>query len=217
MARGSRRSSAAGRSRDQAAASPNDADRIIDAALAQIPIAGWRRLSLASIAAASRLPILRVYRNFPSKQAILCGFLGRIDEAVLADPPPAEEGEHPRDRLFDLIMRRFDAFRPYRPALEVLRRELPFDPPSMLVTGGALLRSIRWMHEAAGIPTGGVRGAIAVKLTVAAYLATARVWHRDDSPDLGQTMAALDARLRRVERWLTPARSSRSDSEPLSA
>jgi AcrR family transcriptional regulator len=217
MARSSRRSGEAGRSRDEAAAPPSDADRIIDAALAQIPIAGWRRLSLASIAAASGLPILRVYRNFPSKQAILCGFFRRIDEAVLAEPPAAEEGEHPRDRLFDLIMRRFDAFRPYKPALAVLRRELPSDPRSMLVAGAALLRSIRWMQEAADIPTVGVRGAIAVKLTGAAYLAAARVWQRDDSPDLGQTMAALDARLRRVERWLTPARSSRPGGEAVSA
>ena len=62
------------------------------------------------------------------------------------------------------------------------------------------------MLEAAGISTGGIRGAIAVKLTAAAYLATSRVWQRDDSPDLGQTMAALDARLRRIERWLTPVR-----------
>ncbi len=213
MARSSRRSGAAGRSRDEAAATANDADRIIDAALTQIPISGWRRLSLASIAADSGLPILRVYRNFPSKQAILCGFFRRIDEAVLTEPPTAEEGEHPRDRLFDLIMRRFDAFRPYKPALEVLRRDLPSDPPSLLVAGAALMRSIRWMHEAADIPTGGVRGAIAIRLTGAAYLATARVWHRDNSADLGHTMAALDARLRRVERWLTPARSSRPGSE----
>jgi AcrR family transcriptional regulator len=218
VVRSARRSGGAGRGRDQAGgSSENDADRIIDAALAQIPTAGWRRLSLAAIAAAAGLPILQVYRNFSSKEAVLCGFLRRIDEAVLAEPPPAEEGEHPRDRLFDLLMRRFDALRPYKPALEVLRRELPSDPPAMLAAGAALLRSIRWMHEAANIPIVGIRGTIGVKLTAAAYLSTARVWHRDDSPDLGQTMAALDARLRRVERWLTPRRASRPSSEPLSA
>jgi AcrR family transcriptional regulator len=215
MARSARRGAEAGRSRDAATAS--DADRIIDAAFAQIPIAGWRRLSLASIAAASGLPILRVYRNFSSKQAILCGFFRRIDEAVLTEPPAAEEGEHPRDRVFDLMMRRFDAIRPYKPALEVLRRELPSDPPSLLVAGAALMRSISWILEAADIPTRGVRGAIAVRLTGVAYLGTARVWHRDDSSDLGHTMAALDARLRRIERWLTPGRASRRDGEAVSA
>jgi hypothetical protein len=80
-----------------------------------------------------------------------------------------------------------------------------------------LLQSIRWMHEAADIATGGVRGKIAIKLTGAAYLATLRVWQRDDSADLGQTMAALDARLRRIERWLSPAGSGASMGEPRAA
>jgi AcrR family transcriptional regulator len=206
MAR-SRRGGAAASSDGEAASSVSEADRVIDAALARIPIEGWRRLSLASIAAAAGLPILRVYRNFHSKQAILCAFLRRIDEAVLAEPPPPEEGERPRDRLFDLLMRRFDALRPYKAVLEVLRRDLPLDPAAMLTAGSSLLRSMRWMHEAANIATYGARGGIAVRLTIAAYLATMRVWLRDDSPDLGQTMATLDARLRRVEGWLTPAAS----------
>ncbi len=217
MARSTRRGSAADRGLN-AAPPADEADRIIDAAFAQIATEGWRRLSLATVAAASGLPILRVYRNFPSKQAILCGFpWPDRRRRLLAEPPAAEEGERPRDRLFDLMMRRFDALRPYKPALEALRRELPADPPSVLVAGAALLRSIRWMHEAADIATGGLRGAIAVRLTGAAYLAAARVWHRDDSQDLGQTMAALDARLRRVEGWLTPTRPPRTDGEALSA
>jgi AcrR family transcriptional regulator len=207
MAR-SRRRSAAAPGRDGPEPSPSEADRIIDAAFTRIPVEGWRQLSLASVAAASGLPLLHVYRQFHSKQAILCAFMRRIDEAVLANPPAAEEGERPRDRLFDLIMRRFDALGPYKSALEVLRRELPFDPPAMLVAGSTLLRSVRWMHEAADIVTGGVRGQIAVKLTSAAYLTTMPVWQRDGTADLGQTMAALDARLRRVERWLVPARAT---------
>jgi AcrR family transcriptional regulator len=216
VARSRRRSGATIPERD-AATAVSEADSIIDAAFARIPTEGWRRLSLASIAAAAGLPILRVYRNFHSKQAILCAFFQRIDEAVLAESPAAEEGERVRDRLFDLIMRRFDALRPYKGALEVLRRELPTDPAATVVAGGALLRSMRWMLEAADITTGGIRGRIAIKLTGAAYLATMRVWRRDESSDLGQTMAALDMRLRRVEPWLVPVRSAAGDPKARSA
>jgi AcrR family transcriptional regulator len=183
---------------------PDEAQRIIDAALAAIAREGWRRTSLAAVAAEAGLPILAVYRTFGSRQAILAGLMRRIDEKILAEPPAPEPDERPRDRLFDLMMRRFDALVPYREAFEVLRRELPADPASALCLGGALLRSIRWMLEAADIATTGVRGAVSVKLATAAYLSAMRVWSRDDSADLGRTMAALDAALRRIERWLSP-------------
>lgn len=213
MAR-ARRRSGGGRT---AGASSSEADRIIDAALALIPTEGWRGLSLAAIAAAADLPILRVYRVFRSKQAILGGLFRRIDETVLTDPPAPEADERPRDRLFDLLMRRFDALRSYKAALDVLRRELPGDPITALCAANALIRSMRWMLEAADIPVCGVRGAVAVRLATAAYLSAMRVWRSDDSADLARTMAALDARLRRVERWFVPARGRRDGGEPVLA
>jgi AcrR family transcriptional regulator len=201
-----------GRSRN---AVRNEADRIIDATLALIPTEGWRRLSLSAIAAAAELPILQVYRVFHSKQAILSGLFSRIDQIVLAEPLAAEPDERPRDRLFDLLMRRFDALQPYKPALDVLRRELPGNPVTALCAGASLLRSMRWMLEAAEIPTSGVRGAIAVKLAAGGYLSAMRVWQRDDSQDLARTMAALDARLRRIEGWFGSAPGRRSGGEPI--
>ncbi len=182
------------------------ADRLINAALRLIADQGWRRLSMAAIAAEAGLPILTLYRTFPSKPAILCAFARRIDETVLAVPPEADPDERPRDRVFDLLMRRFDALRPHREALDVLGRELPGDPVAALALGAALLRSMAWVLEAAGISTHGLRGAVAVKLTAGAYVAVLRVWRRDDTPDLAPTMAALDRRLRGIERWLGSAR-----------
>jgi AcrR family transcriptional regulator len=189
---------------------PSERDRIVDAALRLIAQQGWRRLSLAAIAAEADLPILSLYRVFRSKPAILCGFSRRIDEAVLATPLDSEAAgdadERPRDRVFDLLMRRFDALQPYRAALEVLGRELPGDPIAALGAAAGLLRSIAWTLEAAGISTVGLRGIVAVKLTAAAYLATMRGWLRDETPDLAPTMAALDRRLRGIERWFGSGR-----------
>ena len=202
----SRRRRAGGKS---APAGANDVDRIIAAAMALIAERGWRNLSLAAVAEAAGLPILQVYRLFPSTAAILCGLSRRVDETVLSAPVEAEAGERPRDRVFDLLMRRFDALQPYREALLELRRDLPFDPPAALAAGAALLRSMRLMLEAAGIATSGIGGILAVKLTAAAFLAASQTWARDTSPDLAPTMAALDRRLRGIERFLAPRRRRR--------
>jgi Na+-translocating ferredoxin:NAD+ oxidoreductase RnfG subunit len=105
-------------------------------------------------------------------------------------------------------MRRFDAFRPHRAVLVVLRRDLPSDPLTALCLAVRFARSLRWILDTAEVATDGLSGALAVRLTGAAYLSTMRVWQHDDTPDLGQTMAALDARLRRIERWLVPRRSA---------
>ncbi|MGE5271865.1 MAG: TetR family transcriptional regulator [Thiohalocapsa sp.] len=203
-----------------AAASPAaERDRIIDSALVLIARDGWRGLAMGPIAVEAGLPILSVYREFRAKPAILAAFFRRIDEAVLMHPADAgaaaeaaetaEADERPRDRVFDLLMRRLDALQPYRGALKVLGRELPADPPTALCAGARLLNSMAWMLEAAGIAITGWRGVVAVKLTSVAYLSTLRVWLRDESPDLGPTMAHLDRRLRGIEGWLGSGRQRR--------
>ena len=54
--------------------------------------------------------------------------------------------------------------------------------------------------EAAGISASGPFGMLRAKGLLVVWLATARVWLKDESPDLGPTMAALDRNLRRAER-----------------
>ena len=206
MAEGRRRRSAA-------RAGLNEPDRIIDAALALIAAQGWRNVSLAAVADEAGLPILQVHRIFPSKTAILCGFSRRIDAAVLGSPVGAEPGERPRDRVFDLLMRRFDALQPYRAPLAALRRDLVFDPLSAAALGAGLLCSMRLTLDAADIASHGIGGLIAVKLVAAAYLFAAQTWAHDESPDLGPTMAALDRRLRGIERFLVPVRRAASPGQ----
>jgi AcrR family transcriptional regulator len=179
-----------------------DPGRIIDAAMALAAAQGWRNVSLAAVANAAGLPILQVYRVFPSKTAIVCGLFRHVDEAILSTPPEPEADERPRDRVFDLLMRRFDALQPYRLALRALRRDLLTDPVTAVAAGTALLRSMRLVLEAADVARHGIGAIIATKLTAAAYLAAAHTWYRDESPDLAPTMAALDRRLRSIEPWL---------------
>ncbi len=58
------------------------------------------------------------------------------------------------------------------------------------------------MLEAARLSPEGLAGEVRVRGLVALYLATLRVWLRDESADMSKTMATLDGYLRRIEAGL---------------
>ncbi len=168
---------------------------VIDTAMKLAAERGWGDLSLAEIAEAAKLPLSKVYPVFPSKTAILGAFSRQIDAAVLAAEEAGARAGGAHDRLFDALMRRFDALRPYREALGNIVCAEAGDPFSALCGLCRLRRSMACMLEAAGLSTTGLRGALRVKALALAYLATLRVFLRDDSPDMAATMAALDRNL----------------------
>ena len=170
--------------------------RLIDAALTLAARQGWRRTSLAEIADEAGLKLHEAYALHRSKGAILLAFTRRIDAAVLAGADAT--GDSARERLFDTLMRRFDALRPYKDGVRAILRDSVGHPAALLGLP-VLRRSMAWMLEASGISTAGCRGRLASDATVALYLSVLRVFLADDSEDLGRTMAALDRALRRAE------------------
>jgi AcrR family transcriptional regulator len=163
---------------------------------------GWRSVSVAAAARAAGLPLARARERFPGRIAILIRFGRLADQAALAEAPPDGPA---RDRLFDLLMRRIDALQAHRAGVLALLRALPGEPPTALLLTLANRRSMRWMLEAAGIPSRGIYGELRVKGLLAVWLWTIRTWRTDDSEDLSATMAALDAALRRAgqaAQWL---------------
>jgi AcrR family transcriptional regulator len=171
---------------------------IIDTAFALVLERGWRDLSLAEIAESAQVPLSRLHPIFPSKQAILEGFADQVDAAMLGED--ADSFEMPgRDRLFDMVMRRLDALQPYKEALGIILQDQLRDPLAGCCGLTRLRRSMAVTLEAAGFSTTGLRGVLRLKGLSAIYLATLRVWLRDDSEDMAKTMAYLDKQLTRVD------------------
>lgn len=177
---------------------PDVAGHIIDTALDLAVERGWRDLSLAEIAETAKLPLSQVYPVFSSKQAILEGFAARVDAAMMAEGSD-DLGMPARDRLFDMVMRRFDALQPHKEALGVILQDQMGDPLAACCALGRLGKSMAVTLEAAGFSTTGCRGILRIKGLSAIYLSTLRVWLRDDSEDMAKTMAHLDKQLGRVD------------------
>ena len=171
-------------------------ERLITAALNLASEQGWRRLGMAEIAAAAGLSLDETYAVARSKHGILAALRRQIDEAMLAGG--VVSGDSPRDRLFDVLMRRLEAMRPYRAGLRTILRE-SVGTPALLGMLPGLLRSMGWTLTAAGLPASGCRGRLARRLVAALYVSVLPTFFRDDSRDLGTTMATLDKRLNQVD------------------
>jgi AcrR family transcriptional regulator len=185
-------------------------ERLIAAALSLASEQGWRRVSMAEIAETAGLSLAETYTIARSKPAILAVLRRQIDEAMLAGG--SVSGDAPRDRLFDVLMRRFEAMRPYRTGLRAILRD-SVGSPALLGMLPGLLRSMGWTLTAAGLPASGCRGRLARRLVAALYVSVLPAFFRDDSRDLGTTMATLDKRLRQIESLfstLRPVVSARS-------
>ena len=91
--------------------------RIISAMLDQAATEGWRTVTLKTISDETGLSLGEVCDLFPTKQAILNSFLDDIDQKVQAGTSSDDLVESPRDRLFDVLMRRFDSLQPHKEAI----------------------------------------------------------------------------------------------------
>ena len=107
----------------------------------------------------------------------------------------------PRERLFDVLMRRLDAMAPYREGLREITAWLRREPVAALAMNQSIVNSMRFMLEAAGIDSQGVAGAIKLQGLAFAWMRIVAVWLDVTSePELSKTMAELDRELTRGER-----------------
>jgi AcrR family transcriptional regulator len=173
--------------------------KIIEAALRLAGERGWSALSFDEIAGAAGYNLAEFRQEFQSKSQILSAFTREIDDAVLAKVGRPEQGTAARDRLFDVLMTRFDVMAPYKPALRRIMSDLRYRPGESLVQAGVAGRSIYWMLAAAGLDADGPRGAVRVPGVMGIYAHAFDTWLEDDDPGMARTMAALDSRLRRGE------------------
>ena len=161
---------------------------------------GWLDLSFADIVEKAGLSIAEAHGIYRSKTAILLAITRDIDERVFAGIDSAPLEGSVKDRLFDLLMRRFDILKADQGAYRRLMRQLPATPAEAAAMLCRLRRSLAMMLEAAGVSASGLRGALRVEGLGLIYAAGLRAFAGDDSEDLSKTMAEIDKRLGQAER-----------------
>jgi AcrR family transcriptional regulator len=179
-------------------------DRIMTAFMALLsekPIESMERTEIAKRADVS-LADLRA--EFSSPFAILAAKVKEIDRAVLDGAVDGSVDdmvdEPPRERLFDVLMRRIEALEPHKAAIRSLMNSATRDPALAIALNGLTVRSQQWMLAAADISTSGPKGAVRAQGLALLFASVLRTWLNDDDPGHARTMAALDRALGRGQR-----------------
>ncbi|HEX8900607.1 hypothetical protein [Vitreimonas sp.] len=177
-----------------------------DLARAALSLAGsvpWREVTLIRLADAAARPVSDFY-GATLWEAVDC-VEEAFDRAIADDLNQLDPNQSVRDRLFELIMRRFEAMEPHRAAVLAMEHGVDRDPTLMAAAHQRHVRCARWVLAIAGMEADGMTGqARAQGLGVIIGQARA-AWRGDSAGDFAKTMASLDKNLRRAEemfgRW----------------
>ena len=200
--RPSRKSSTQSSRRSPTAAPASDREKIIAAFLDLLAAKRIEQIGFAEIAEGAGVPLAQLRNEFPSTLAILAAHIKSVDRAVLSGDSGDVAEEPPRERLFDVLMRRLEILAPHREAVRSLMRSARRNPPLALALNNLAVRSQQWMLTAAGISASGPRGMVRAQGLAALFGGVLQTWIHDDDPGLARTMAALDRALARGQRFV---------------
>jgi AcrR family transcriptional regulator len=175
-------------------------DKAVDALMALLTEYSFEEIGLAEVAGRAGLKLSQLRAEFGSTLAILGAHIKDIDRTVLEGGEDMAD-ETPRDRLFDVLMRRLEALAPYKDAVRSLLRSARRNPGLAFALNAMAVRSQTWMLEAAGIGAHGPKGALRAQGAALMFARVLSVWLDDDEPGLGRTMATLDRGLASAARW----------------
>jgi AcrR family transcriptional regulator len=177
-------------------------EKIVEAFLALLAEKPIEDVGFGDIAGRAGVSLSQCRGEFGSTIAVLGAHLKDTDRKVLDGIDAEMAEETPRERLFDVLMRRLELLAPHRAAIRSLMRSARRNPGLALALNGFAVRSQAWMLTAADIDAAGPRGAVRAQGLALLYAKVVRVWLDDDDPGLARTLAALDRELARGQRWI---------------
>jgi AcrR family transcriptional regulator len=189
--------------RSAPAVSPPPADtpraKIIEAFMALLAEQSIEKIGFAEIAERAGVSLAELRGEFGSTLAILAAQVKELDRQVLAGGDADMDEEDPRERLFDVLMRRLELLAPHKEAVRSLMRSARVNPPLALALNTMTVRSQQWMLTAAGIHASGPQGMVRAQGLAVLFANVLRTWV-DDDDDQTRTLAALDNQLARGQR-----------------
>jgi AcrR family transcriptional regulator len=151
---------------------------------------------IADEAQVSRDKSQNLYRN---KEAIISDVMKRANNAALADSLEFQENDSIKDKLFSLMMARFDYLAPYRKGIARIIKSSNRSPLQALARLPQVMKTMNLMLQTAGVRTNSPSGIIKINGLTLISANAMWVWLHDETVDLTPTMVALDKGLSRAD------------------
>ena len=163
--------------------------KIIEATLDLAAQQSWNDLTHKSIAAAAKVPLAIVIRHFASKEDILTGIIRHFDDLVSQSIGQMDYNDSLHNRLFEVMMARFDVLQHYRLAILNIMAAARRTPTLARIILMAQWHSMSKMLGLSGISE---QQPWTVGGLLSLYGLVLYSWRRDETADMAKTMAALD-------------------------
>lgn len=192
-----------------------DAERLLDTALALAELHGWEQVRLHAVATAAGVSLNDVRRHYREKDALIDAWFDRADAAALDLAASGElDGLSPRERLFRLMMAWLAALAPHRRVTrEMILAKL--EPGHIHIQFPAVMRisrTVQWLREAAGLTDHGLARAVAETACTAIYLAAFTCWLNEADDAVPNTRRLLADLLGAAERVALACPSFRGEA-----
>lgn len=174
--------------------------KLVETCLKLAESRAWDQLSIKQIAKAAKIQLRDANSSFSAME----DFLPAIVEFITAETQsaigkPLSKGT-PHDRLFEVMMARFDVLQHHREAICNIIAAVKNNPRLMPFLLKAQADAMHATLKLAGINQSTGRNCAATLGLMAVHAATLHAWERDNSKDMSKTMAKLDQYLRYAEK-----------------
>jgi AcrR family transcriptional regulator len=179
----------------------SDRERVIAAFMDLLAEKPFEDIGFAEIASSAGVSLAQLRDLFGSTLSILGAHMKEVDRQVLAGSDADMADEPPRERLFDVLMRRIELLEPHKEAIRSLLHSASRNPGLALALNSLGVRSQQWMLTAADISSSGPKGMVRSQGLALLFASVLRTWLDDIDPASARTLAALDRALARGQRW----------------
>ena len=186
--------------------------------LSEMPYA---ELDLEKIITAAEVETELARRLYQDKLEVVETGLANLDTdlaEMLASDIAEDHISSVREKIFEGLIQRFEAYRPHKAAIRALNAASVSNPKIALIMVNRLNHAMAQLLEVTGGGATGLTGKMRAKGLTGVCLTVLKDWLRDETPDMSETTRLLDQRLKQAESLATsfgliPAQSQSQHNE----